>query len=287
MAHFEKLMKVNIADAVQAMGLKMSYSGKVNIPYHLELDNAWIEQGACPNRECLLWKDIIFEKFNIIHPGCVSCWKTFYRPKNLKELYEIYELQKRNAEHGIVPSCKCGIETRPYVGGLGGYGAFWYNSLGCGLDQARENTKQLSEVYGKELQLKRGCTEMEQFTIGRLGMDSTKWNDLIEIAKEKLSILELTFEVDTEYRRHPRPLALRIKTETRWIRWAAEHGDLTYLDFVDQALIPSLHIYTKSIDRGRDIDDGAIWNHYRRYGANDERVGGTHGKQEKALIAEL
>lgn len=286
MGYYEKLGKINIAEAVQAMGLRMDYDGKVRVPYHLELDNAWIEQGFCPKRHCLLWKDFMFDKFQVIHPGCVSCWKTYCKPKDLKELFRIYEIQKTEKKRGIVPACKCGIETRSYSGNLGGYGAFWYNTLGCGLKKARENTERLSEVYGIELFLKRGCTEMEQFTISRLGKDSSEWGEIWEYGKEKLKILELTFLIDMGYKK-ARPLPLVLKTEKRWIDWAIQHGDMTYLDFCDGRKIPELRQYFGSIDKAEEIDDGTIWRDYYRCGVDEERIGGVHGKQEETLLTSL
>ncbi len=287
MGHYEKLMKLNIADAVEAMGLKMDYDGRVNIPYSLKLKTAWIEQGNCPDRLCLLWLDIFFTHFQVIHPGCMSCWKIFYKPKTLRELYDIYEMQKHNEAHGVVPSCKCGIETRPYSGNLGGYGAFWYNPLGCGLDQARENLGRLKQIYGKKLLLKRGCTEMEQFTIQRLGVDSTKWDQLLLPSAEKLKVLEEVFFTNPNYRNENRPLPVILKTEASWIRHAAHHGDLTYLDFTDGKLIPSLHIYGDSIDRGKDIDDGHIWRHYNEQKSTTKADGGKGSKSKKAIFTKL
>lgn len=287
MAYYEQLMKVNIAEAVQRMGLKMDYDGKVRIPYHLELESPWIEQGACPKRECLLWKDIFFDNFRVIHPGCMSCWKTYYVPQSVKELFEIYEIQKDNAQHGIVPSCKCGVETRPYTGRLGGYGAFWYNPLGCGLEEARKNTEKLSAVYKRKLLLKRGCTEMEQYTIRNYRKPSSEWVDFLKPSKEKLQILDLTFLVDPTYRTKRRPIALRLKTEALWIRYAFEHGDKTYREYTDGPMAPTLEQYRNSIHNEKDIDDGTVWEQYRTTGINQERVGGLDGKQEKALITSL
>jgi len=288
MARYEELMRQNIADAVQAMRLKMDYDGTVTIPYALELDNNWIEQGIDPERNCLLWLNIFFEHFRVIHPGCMSCWKIFYKPATLRELYEIYDLQKKGIWKGIVPSCKCGIENRPYSGNLGGYAAFWYNPLGCGLRKARENLKKLRKIFGKDLQLKRGCTEMEQFTVSHLGMDSSRWNELIPAAKKKLEMLERTFRVDDSYKRYNRPMPVKVKTEAAWIRHAAHHGDLTYLSYVEKALIPSLHMYRNSIDRERDIDDGYIWKQYSK-SKSGSKSGGSRddGKQEEAIFTEL
>lgn len=286
MGKYEDLVSGNLVKAIKAMGLRMGYDGKVNVPYHLELETPWIEQGACPDRECLLWKDIIFENFRVIHPGCMSCWKIYYFPETVEELFDVYEQQKSQSFSRIVPSCKCGIETRGYSGHLGGYAAFWYNPLGCGLKQARENTKRLSELYQKELRLKRGCTEMEQFTINKFGADSTRWNRMIELTKEKLERLEDLFIVDTAYRKERRPEALRRDTEQRWIEYAAQHGDQTYLKFTDGKLVPELKTYHGSIDTEKEIDDGFIWKYYLKHRCQDSNGGESRG-EKKVLIANL
>lgn len=287
MSYYEKLSKVNIAEAVQAMGFKMDFDGRVRIPYHLDLQTPWIEQGICKDRNCFLWKGIMFDNFKVIHPGCMSCWKIFYIPKNLKDLFDVYEIQKSQSFASIVPSCKCGIETRNYTGRLGGYGAFWYNPLGCGLEKARENTAKLSEIYKRKLRLKRGCTEMEQFTITRLGLDSSRWEELLDIARQKLEIIEATFDINPLERSVKRPLSLRLKTEKWWIEWAADHGDMTYLEFVDKPFIPSLRMYENSIDRGKEIDDGYLWNYYKKHGLRKDIDDKCSRGTEETLIATL
>ena len=287
MSLYENLQKVNIADAVKNLGLAMDYDGKVRIKHKLMIDSPWIEKPPCADRNCLLWKDIFFDHFRVIHPGCMSCWKTYCFPETVKELFEIYELQKDNEAHGIMSSCKCGVETRPYTGQLGGYAAFWYNPLGCGLEKARENTQRLSEIYKRPLLLKRGCTEMEQYTIRTYRKDSSEWEKFLEPSKAKLEILELTFEVDKKELFKPKPLSVVFQTLGHWIRYAFEHGDMTYLEFTDHPLKPVLRQYMDSIDKGKEIDDGYLWNDYRKHGINKERVGGVDGKQEQALLTSL
>lgn len=268
MGLYESLKKMNVVEAIRATGYKMDLDGKVRIPLKGDTDGVWLSRTKDPQRECIKWLSVYFQYFKVIHPGCMSCWKIFYFPRTVEELFEIHEKQKEH-KLGRIANCKCGIETRAYSGRLGGYAAFWYNKLGCGLDKAREVCKQLGEEYQLPLKLKRGCTEMEQFTINHLGLDSSEWDRLLEPARHKLTLLEHIFELDES--KIPVQTQMVVNDiKTRWIEFAAEHGDMTYRKFVDKEFFPQLKEYSSSIDRGRDIDDGRIWRDYKKFGIGEE-----------------
>ena len=136
------------------------------------LPKPWILSGIDTERNCSIWFSFIFENYNLIHPGCRSCWKICYRPRNLDELFFIYKLQQE-MKNEFIPGTefhyhgKCGVERRAYVGNQGGYSSFWYNPLSCGLETARKIRLAVYDRISKKINpepkviLKRGCTEME------------------------------------------------------------------------------------------------------------------------------
>ena len=263
MVSYEELCRRNVAEAIQRLGYRMELDGTVQLPYVMEPETPWVIVGKSKHRECLKWLHVYFQHFRVIHPGCLSCWKTYYVPKTVRELFEIAEEQRSEPERGIVNAAKCGIEKRGITGRLGGYGAFWYNPLGVGLGQARQNTERLARHYGKELRLKRGCTEMEHFTVKHLGLDSSQWSQLYDVGREKIEQLERIFFLD-ERQFGPTLPIVRDNAYRVWIEWAAEHGDKTYLDFVSAPFFPELREYRNSIDTVREVDDGTIWRDYTK-----------------------
>ena len=251
MAMYEELSKINIVRPIIGVH-KMDPDGRIGIPLTMNLQNPWLENGIDHQRKCMLWLQTYFKRFQVLPKGCTECWKTYYFPETLKELMEIYRFQQEDSKTFVNITAKCGIEVRPFTARLGGYGAFWYNPLGCGLAQARKNTYTLSEALGKKLLLKRGCTEMEHYTKRAFGFGSDDWNKVLGPRQRFMEeLLDSTFYIKGEVPdRTPEALAVEIKM--RWIEHAAEHGDKTYLDFVDEPFFPSIVQYAGSIHNPKD-----------------------------------
>jgi hypothetical protein len=247
---YEKFSSVNIIREITSRGFKQNAKGKVKIPVSMEPNYMWLhsnrnEQNA--KRDCNMWLHILCNNFNIVPPKeCLGCWKTFCRINTLRELNEIFEFQRNESRKVIDIPCKCGGETRDYTGNIGGYAAFWYNPLGCELDEARENTRRLSRTLGRELKLKRGCTEMEIKSRQRYGVGSDRWEELRtpQVDMKEKMILDI-FELEHHGSLQP-TAGQELDVWQRLIEFAAFHGDETYRDFCSFSLISPILDYTRS-----------------------------------------
>lgn len=199
---------------------------KVFLKASLDCDTPWISQCQTEERKCNLW-GVYFNNYGIISQGCLKCYKIVMSIPTIRDLFQVLAYQK---DEKI--TCKCGIERRKYVGKVGKYGAYWYTPLGGGIEEGRKIYSRVKEKFSFPLILKRGCTEFEM-----MYHPSSKWD---EIAKERdwvttEMLLDSLFVAD--------PMALRVEMNTpkllemsiirRWVEYAFEHGDETYLDFTD------------------------------------------------------
>lgn len=245
MALFEELSSVRITDALRAGArqnmFKMDSDGKIRIKTTSELDSPWLITKPDPLRCCHVWNPIWFAFFQMIPVGCLNCWKIIYRPRNLRQLFMIWEKQKRSGH-----VAKSGAERRGYSGEKGGYLSCWYTPLDVGLKGGRELFKEVSwALPGLPLHLKRGCTEMED----HFG-PSDKWDAHRTEFAAMEAFLENLFEIP-EWR-FDTPQALELDAKRRLIIHAFEHGDKTYLDFVEaQFRMEPVH-YDSSIHREED-----------------------------------
>lgn len=254
MALYEQLVEFDLVPRIMDMGLRLEWDGtvKVESPYP-DLRSSWIEAKVCEDRLCGLWLHIFFSYFQLIHTSCMSCWKIFYQPQTVEELFRIHKLQ---TEKDFDLPSKCGLELRSITGGIGGYRAFWYNPLGCSLDEARANCKQVEKLIGKPVQLKRGCTEMEVHTKRRFGIGSDDW--------DKLKIPQsLAFQEQLEavfvpcYEHHLTPVLMWKHIMRKWIEFAMQHarttGDVTYKKFIEPTSdLVQVVTYKGSIHRSGD-----------------------------------
>ena len=121
----------------------------------------WLYTRLDHERACALWT-FYFEQYGLLPRGCMNCWKVTARPRTLKELLKIREVQKK-----MDLPAKCGVEDRPFAQFRGPYVAFWYGPYGEGMEGALELYKKVrfkvSDAVGIQVPvvLKRGCTEME------------------------------------------------------------------------------------------------------------------------------
>lgn len=179
--------------------------------------------------ECMYWNAImsIFGKGNSFVPiRCQNCWKVVAKPRTLKELYQVLDIQKAID----IPS-KCGIEQREYVPSH--YGAYWYNETKeDGMDCYENVRKQVSECISKDVPviLKRGCTEYEQGVNG----PSDKWKPFEgqhkyeEYIKAKIELMKAN-EGQSEF--------LKTMVKDKWNRFAHSRGDFSYVEFNDGKLL--------------------------------------------------
>ena len=211
----------------------------------------WINAAHCEFRNCSIWSDTFFGSYQLIPNGCRNCWKLAVKPKTIEDLFKVYDFQK------TMPSqaSKCGIEKRGYTGNLGGYAAFWYSDLYGGLKKARAlfeviNTK-LDIVLGKGhgLFLKRGCTEMENYTV-KAGLGGAENWDLNSEHYDRIERLVAPIFVNPplkEYAAMKMPWFMDNHVKRMWIEHAFEHGDATVLKYTNTPLMPQPNRFNGSV----------------------------------------
>lgn len=253
MTEFHKLQMVDVVEPIRAQlenpnsGFSVTREHKIRIAQRM-VPGPWIMHGAATERQCLIWT-IWHNNYRFIPSKCRGCWKITYSPMDLKEVYKVEEVME---ELGM--ESKVGMETRNWTGNVGGYSAFWYGELGCGLRRARglhtrvkrELTKKIG--YSPNLILKRGCTEFERIMGSSDGWDKLAMeNGWDEQEKILMTVFESPPPPSTQ------PAMLAINTRLRMIYYAHEHGDQTYRDFVGEENLPPLTRYEKSIHSEKDF----------------------------------
>jgi len=220
-------------------------NGKITESSRLAFERPWLTAVVDEERNCSKWLEIYFKIYQIIPKGCRNCWKIAFHPETLEDAFKVLKLQE---EMGI--NSKTGLERRGRTGRKGGYSSFWYAKLGDGLDKARELFREVEEKlyqtvgYTDGLILKRGCTEMEQFS-SRIFGDSTRWDSRAEAFDLTEKLLDTVFDIPELYL-GDMPQIVTNYIKLSWIEWSFEHGDETYLKYTDgQPLVAPLFDYMK------------------------------------------
>lgn len=188
--------------------------------------------------QCDSYQHYFTQKMGFIHTNCHTCYKIVFKPKTIIQLFKLYDLQDKLEIPG-----KCGIEARPFVPRL--YGGYWYTrSLAEGREKYKKIYEEIAKVpelaplldevdsegKSRNLILKKGCTEFEM----KFG-DSDKWEILPEQDKWEKRFTELHV-VDCDYTRQPDYLIAYI--QRKWIHWAVDNDDETYLELTGGMKIP-------------------------------------------------
>lgn len=237
LSKYEELSASNILKPIMhrinAGAFEISPDHKIHLDGSIMPERPWLTHMADPARKCGKWHEVYFRYYSIIPEGCRNCWKIIFKPETITEVFKIRDLQR-----AMKISAKVGVETRGFTGNRGGYAAFWYAPLDAGLKGARElhsvvNIK-IQSLLGREgkrtVNLKRGCTEMENHTLKMLNVGSNKWDEIAEKMNmnEKEQLLNTVFIdpiiIDTV------PGFCDINTEQLFLDFAFENGDLTYLE---------------------------------------------------------
>jgi len=278
MALLEELNEINLVPPLRrklASGeLRVNLDGKIEQTFRFNVDPVWIHVRYSEDRECGMWHKIHFDLFQFVPSPCFDCWKVVAKPRNLKETMKILDLQKELD----LPS-KVGMEKREYSGDLGGWSAFWYAPLAGGLAGARELFKKVSEAVADNIDpdirvyLKRACTEME---MGIGPSDKWVWNPNLALIEDLVNVSFVHPPKNL-----PTPKFLEVDVMTRWIYWAAIHGDETYLDYVERpfGLIAKAVEYQGSIHNEKDFPSCARKESLAWAGKRKE--------EEKCLIAKV
>ena len=196
---------------------------------------------VCPSDQahCDLYHRVFFDHLNHIHSFCRECWKVVVRPRNIIELFDLYELQK-----DIGTPCKCGKETRETTSSL--YGGYFYNrGKKEGLEKYEEVRKLVNDQLSPETPviLKRACTEFE-IGEGSKG-PSDKWPDITW--KER----EWELRIEALFPRYGgigggQPIPVQAYVMREWIHYAHSKGDPTYKQLTGGTpLVPPYVTYHK------------------------------------------
>jgi hypothetical protein len=188
----------------------------------------WIYTKPLPGARCDIYHKVFFRTLDHVHTYCRNCWKVVVRPRNLVELFNLYEFQR---EMGV--PCKCGIERRQAVEGL--YGGYFYTrSKEQGLERYKEVRELTSERLSPETPviLKRYCTEFELGGWGKPGFGpSDQLPDTTDEEKEMEEWIEHHFPPVGYNTLQPDHLAANVMMA--WIDYAFTNGDETYKEFTD------------------------------------------------------
>ena len=188
-------------------------------------DAPWVYVKTVSDARCDIYHRVFFNVLKKVPGRCRNCWKIVVRPRNLVELFDLYEFQR---EMGV--PCKCGIERRPTVDGL--YGGYFYTKS---KEQGLERYKQVRKLVNKHLSprtevvLKRYCTEFE-IGPGSLGAS----NELPDQTPEELDLENLILDYFPRVgfgTKQPDHLTAGVMCE--WIGYAYQNGDKTYAAFTD------------------------------------------------------
>lgn len=246
MSFYDDLVDEDVIEKARGLLTSAGYylrdiDGKIMADTRIGWDSPWHHIYHIESVDCVMWFQVIFMGFSLPLPkeerfvpmGCQDCYKVVVRPQTLKGLFSLVEVQKK-----LGKPAKCGIEIRSSVCGL--YGGYFYNR---GLNEGIERYKEvraavdIAKDLGPDIPviLKRGCTEMEQGTI-----PSDQW----EITEKQMyleSLISRKFVIDPMLRKQPDSVI--VHTHKKWIEWAYQNGDMTYLDYTDGKPLPQYPPY--------------------------------------------
>lgn len=228
---------------------------------HIDDSLPWITQNL--DFDCYLWNSIFFKtvaKQKMVHTHCQTCFKVVVAPRTFTELLRLEEYQQ---DCGL--RCKCGIETREYVGrAYGGYFYSWepgelefqaYEEEGGGLAgqylvvndtealrKGRLKYDRIVKDMAEHVQigdtpvpviLKRGCTEFER------DCGPTDQPRYRHISDEQIA-LEACVDEHVEYEHckftSTQPEAVKDGIRRTWADFAHFIGDMTYVPWLGRSL---------------------------------------------------
>jgi len=195
--------------------------------------------------QCVKWHYLFFDlasNNSMVHSHCQDCFKVVIAPRTVEELMELEKWQS-----SIKDECKCGIELREFVKTKRLYGGYWYNR---GVEAGRacyEKVKAWADFIHQKDQyeniflqrheepmpviLKLGCTEFERALGDSRKYEVTKEQEKFEEYFENLLDFD-PFETPEGLDEFPQPEALRQHVRVLWLKWAHNHGDMTYLKYM-------------------------------------------------------
>jgi hypothetical protein len=273
MALYHELAAIDVIDPILHLRQSIPATNpKIMLDSAINLPHPWIHSGERKDRNCGRFT-FYFNNYKFIPRNCRLCWKITFHPRTLKEAFDTIDLQRKQGF-----SAKVGMEKRDYTQCKGGYSAFWYCPLGCGLDRARarfeEVRKFVDEGLGREtgMILKRGCTEFERHFGASDGWDALARKEGWD---RKEDLLDAVFEDDGYWKHAHHPSFVEVNTRLHMIHWAFEShkltGDETFKEYVGGDVLPPLLTYHNSIHSEKDFPE--VWNeqdHLREFPGPEE-----------------
>lgn len=186
----------------------------------------------------------VFEEFNIIPRYCFNCYKVYFEPQNVVDLFKLMvvfdqlQLPRDNTR-------KCIVETREQISGA--YKGFIY----CrGVEEGKEILEMTQKVVSEEIPnkipatLKRGCSEYPlaypeyaQVRQGEPAMEyQEEWQEYEDLADKNLVVNTQSFMSDSY-----NSSSFTLKDAgimLAWIKYAAAIGDLSYQKLSGGAVHP-------------------------------------------------
>ena len=204
----------------------------------------WVFAKSDLELRCDIFHKVFFDICHFIPSRCRICYKVVVRPRTLRELFDLHELQREM----MVPS-KCGIEKRLTTSSL--YGGYFYcKGKEEGLEQYQEVRKAVNEQLSPETPviLKRYCTEFE-IGPGAKG-PSDALPDMTEDEKWKETYILDRFPSAGFSTPQPDHIVANVMID--WIHYAyrfhAATGDETYLEFTDSSPLFQDYVTYHDID---------------------------------------
>ena len=228
---FLELHKFNLIDRLKNDGIlgktftidQMTKKIRPIIPLGVDANTPWVHPKQDPNRNCTKWQ-MIERVFDFIPTPCLDCWKVVVRPRNIFELFQLYNIMvDMNEERDVY--CKCGIELdRPWVHSL--YGGYFYNdSEQEGQEKKKQVRALVDKQIGKEVPviLKRFCTEFE------IKHGSSKGYSQPKEAKVWEKLIDKHYEETPKHKEQP--IIVVQDVMQRWIEFAQQYADPVFTMF--------------------------------------------------------
>ena len=241
MALYEDLKGRDIIAAIKPMlkagVLELRHSDGKVVPCLLKhtWETLWLHHRPSYRHNCFIWKDVVFENIvmrvlpanlRFVPSSCMECYKVVVRPRSLKELFSLAELQ-----YDLDHASKCGIEVRESV--RGHYGGYFYNrGLAEGQACYEKVRTAVDERISPEIPvlLKRSCTEMEH------GVGPSDTWEVTPAQQQFEELIESRFSMDIPVLVQQNHLKDHVKR--RWIEEAYKFGDATVNEYIDGPLFP-------------------------------------------------
>jgi hypothetical protein len=181
----------------------------------------WVYTKYIYEARCNVYHRVYHQHLGRIHSFCRDCWKVVARPRNVVQMFDMYEYQRMCGN-----PCKLGFEARPTVHGL--WGGYFYNRSKEEALERYAEVREWADSVDKDIPVivKRYCTEFE------IGPNSLGPSNELPEQTEKEKREEAQFDnhffksapqYDTVQPEHVQAHVMR-----NWIHWAYQYGDGTY-----------------------------------------------------------